>query len=138
MALKDLFELKSWFRHTIHCAFCLAEGREWIDKTLRRCKLAKAQSAMATAKEVGPDGCVIWIDDELKEWKKRNDGDVADFLERKKPPADEDAGIFSRLNTVLLSRYGLTKEHIAFVDSILASPELSRSKLVLNMEEGPR
>jgi hypothetical protein len=95
--------------------FRLAEGRESDENN--ECKLSKTESAMATAEEVGPDGCVIWIDDHIKSFMRSKES------------------IFSRPNTVLLCPYyGLTKEHIAFVDSILADPELSRGKLLQNIE----
>ncbi len=119
--------------------FKLAEGRESNDWDSVECEMDKTESAIATAKEVGPGRCVIWIDDELKLWKEFNSKRVLLSDKFNKPPPIEDAEIFSRPNTVLLSpRYGLTKDHVTFVDNILTDPELSRGKLVLNLEEGAR
>jgi hypothetical protein len=120
-------------------AFKLAKGRDKNGNDMIKGILGKTESAIATAKEVGPDGCVIWIDDELKEWKEGNDKRVMQYVKENKPPPPHDAGIFSRPNTVLLSPcLGLTKEHVAFMDSILADPELSKDKLVQKLEKGDR
>jgi hypothetical protein len=89
----------------------------------------KTAAAINTAEEVGSDGLVIWIDDDLKKWKEGNDGEEM---------SDRQI-IFSRLNTVLLSpRYGLTPDQIKFIDDILADPALTKGKCVVNLEPGER
>lgn len=36
-------------------------------------KMSKVEAAILAGKKIGPDGLVIWIDDELKAWKERNE-----------------------------------------------------------------
>lgn len=98
-------------------AFRLAEGRE---SDTSKCKLEKIESAIATAKEVGADGLVVWIDDDLRHWKKG-------WMKHKLHPV-----MFSRPNTVLLSPTpaGLFKDDLEFMDKILEHPELSAGKVI--------
>jgi hypothetical protein len=74
----------------------------------------KIRSAFSTAKNLGDDGIVIWIDDELRNFKKK----FSDYVDE---DTNTDYGsIFQRPNTFLVKPdYGMTPEHVAFVDSIL-------------------
>jgi len=74
--------------------------------------LGKQQAAEKTAEEVGPDGLIIWIDDELSNWVKYY----------------AHAEIYHRQNTVLVSPGdGLRPEHIDYIDKILKNPTMPRS-----------
>ena len=101
---------------------------------------SKVEAAIKTAKEVGPDGLVIWIDDDLKKWKEKNEAGVKDVGGRgHKESLDELAMIYDRPNTVLLSPLcGLTDEHLKFMDDVLQNPELTKGKCVTNLEPGDR
>ena len=77
--------------------------------------MGKLQAAEKTAEEVGPDGLIIWIDDELSDWVKRDERTMHRIYHHRK-------------NTVLVSPGdGLRPEHLDYVDKILESPNKSRS-----------
>lgn len=106
----------------------------------------KIDGAIRNATEVGRDGMIIWVDDDLKAWKENHDETMKKInngIERNVCVISEtlrkEKGIFNRPNTVLLSPCnGLTKHHLAFVDQILANPGLIRNKVVIEFEEGIR
>lgn len=81
-------------------------------------KWGKTQTAEKTAEEVGPDGLIIWIDDELSVWSEGRD-----MFTR-----ISQIGVFEhRRNSVLVSPGdGLRPEHLAFIDKILENPGLPR------------
>jgi hypothetical protein len=76
--------------------------------------LGKVKSAYSTAANLGDDGIVIWIDDELSDFKQK----FSYYLDDKTNTNYGD--IFQRPNTFLVKPdEGMTPEHLAFVDSIL-------------------
>ena len=98
--------------------FKLARDSYYIDKI---------NAAVLNAKALGPDGLVIWIDDQLKVWREANIN------------PDHEYGIFQRKNTVMVSPvHGLLPQHCDFIDSVLADPSLSKGKVLTEFEEGYR
>jgi hypothetical protein len=78
-----------------------------------RSEWGKIESANSTAANLGDDGIMIWIDEELGRLRYR----YSDYVLED----NTDYGaIFRRPNTFLVKPYdGMTPEHVAFVDSIL-------------------
>jgi hypothetical protein len=74
----------------------------------------KVRAAYSTATNLGDDGIVIWIDDQLSNLKLW----FSDYVDRNTNISY--CSIFERSNTFLVrASNGLTPEHVAFVDSIL-------------------
>ena len=102
-------------------------------KVAREVGVSKQEAAVLNAIEAGPDRLLIWIDDDLIYWKKLHEDDRA--LESSETFRRQDAGIFNRPNTVLLSPcYGLTSEHCAFVDRVIADPAITKGRTVCEFE----
>lgn len=79
----------------------------------------KIQSAIRILKDIHDETLLIWIDDDIKYWQ--HDAEMQKF--------------YNRPNTLLLCpKWGLTPEHIAFVDDCLINPDIWRGK-ILNIEE---
>lgn len=74
-----------------------------------------------------PGRAIIWIDDQLSSFKGEHEMN---------PVYDE--FIFKRKNTVLVSpTNGLIKEHLDFVDKILADRRETKDKRIMKFSEGP-
>jgi hypothetical protein len=79
-----------------------------------RSEVGKVRSAYSTATNLGDDGIVIWISYEVRALKTHYSNYVDESTKTSY------GSIFQRPNTFLVtSDYGLTPEHVAFVDSIL-------------------
>jgi hypothetical protein len=92
-----------------------------------RSEWGKVRSAYSTATNLGDDGIVIWIDDELSEFKKR----FSNYVDRNSNISYYD--IFQRPNTFLVKPdEGMTPEHVAFIDCILNG---SYDKMIYNPNE---
>lgn len=76
--------------------------------------------------KANPDRAIIWIDDQLSNFKCEHEMN---------PVYDE--FIFKRKNTVLVSPVnGLIREHIEFVDRILADRRETKDKKIIKFNEG--
>jgi hypothetical protein len=100
----------------------------------------KVNSVLHHANTMGSDRLLIWIDDENKNQYFRTDYQyAADEGEVLIPFDDPLRGpkrrVFERKNTLLVSpRVGLTKEHLAVVDGVLANPKAWQGKYIEEFE----